>query len=76
MALKLIKQTTLNDLEPGSLFIYGECIGFKSQYFTDGRIDAFILGSGELFIGGEPDEEKRRALRVWQFELNLEDSDE
>lgn len=42
----------LGDLEPGTMFKYGDTFGFKSEYRTDkGICECFILGSGEKFWG-------------------------
>lgn len=45
--------TRLIDLPPGTLFRYGETIALKTEYYSDdGRVWAFIVGTGEFFYGG------------------------
>lgn len=47
------EQTTLAELQAGSLFIFNGRIGFKSEYRTDkGAIEAYCYESGEMFWGG------------------------
>lgn len=54
----------LRDCPPG-LFIFGQSLGFKSEYVgNDGRIDAFCVESGEIFWGGTSDNESRGKLIV------------
>ncbi|MCU5196478.1 hypothetical protein OCE52_16875 [Bacillus mobilis] len=54
----------LADLEPGKLFRFGDTIGFKSEYRTGGAVEAFIVGSGEMFWGGTDTAEEQRELMV------------
>jgi hypothetical protein len=40
---------------PTGLFMFGDTLGFKSEYGNnEGRIDAFIVSSGEFFWGPNP----------------------
>jgi len=58
---------TLEQLPCGSLFTdaYGT-VGLKTEYRTEkGAIEAFIIGSGEMYWGGTTDPEKQRSLEVW-----------
>ena len=43
----------LDELEPGSLFIFNKTIAVKSDYRgADGACKCFIVGTGEYFWGG------------------------
>lgn len=59
----------LADLEPGKLFRFGETVGFKSEYRSGGVIEAFIVGSGEMFWGGTSTADKQRELMVEPIDL-------
>lgn len=59
----------LADLEPGKLFKFGDTIGFKSEYRTGGAVEAFIVGSGEMFWGGTDAAKEQRELMVEPIEL-------
>lgn len=59
----------LADLEPGKLFKFGETVGFKSEYRSGGAIEAFIVGSGEMFWGGTSTADKQRELMVEPIDL-------
>lgn len=57
---------------PVGLFLYGEdCLGMKTEYGNnEGRIDAFIVSSGEFFWGPAPQTiERQRAHLVWPIDL-------
>lgn len=54
----------LEDLEPGKLFRFGDTIGFKSEYWTGGAVEAFVVGSGEMFWGGTSKAAEQRELMV------------
>lgn len=72
MKLKLGKLTTLENLPKGSLFLHGNTIGFKSEYGdNNGRIDAYILGSGEFFWGGTNKPMVQRKLPVAELKLKI-----
>jgi len=59
-----MKGVTLAECPPG-LFWFGETLGFKSEYGgNDGRIDAYVVASGEFFAGGVGSITERRALIV------------
>ncbi len=78
--MKLIAKgfTTFGELPSGSLFLCGETLCLKTEYLTDdGRIEAYIVGSGEFFVGGVSDD-KRNSLRViaMDTELNLSDEED
>jgi len=80
--MKLIvspKKTKLCNLKPGSLFMTPdkECLALKSEYGdNDGRIDAYIVGSGEFFWGGTSDPMVQRNLMVHPVEIVGEVPDE
>ncbi|EMY8532976.1 TPA: hypothetical protein ACGW5B_000541 [Bacillus paranthracis] len=57
-------KVSLADLEPGKLFRFGNTIGFKSEYQTGRAIEAFIVGSGEMFWGGTNTANEQRELMV------------
>ncbi|HFK1771736.1 TPA: hypothetical protein ACGXGV_004179 [Bacillus paranthracis] len=59
----------LIDLEPGKLFRFGNTVGFKSEYMAGGAVEAFIVGSGEMFWGGTSGALKQRELMVEPIEL-------
>lgn len=55
---------TLAQCPPG-LFLFGNCLGFKSEYRSDaGHIEAFVVASGEYFWGGAKSSEEREGLMV------------
>lgn len=62
---------TLAACPPGS-FVYRDALCFKSEYRTDGNIEAFCE-SGEFFYAGASDEEERRALVVQPVRLEIQD---
>lgn len=60
-----MNEVTLEDLPPGSLFIYQDTIGFKSEYHTNGgAVEAYIVGSGEFFWAGAETSAEQCLLRV------------
>lgn len=60
---------TLAECPPG-LFLFGDCLGFKSEYRSDtGKVEAFVVDSGEYFWGGAKTSEEREALMVHPVEL-------
>jgi len=62
---KSIKKVTLEKLSAGSLFQYEETIALKTEYGTEsGAIEAFIVGSGEMFWGGTNNAKDQRKLKV------------
>lgn len=70
MELENTEEVRLADLEKGSLFQYGDTIGFKSEYSTNqGAIEAYIFGSGEFFWGGVSKAEEQRNLMVKPIKL-------
>jgi len=74
MVLKKTKcWVTLEDLLPGSLFLYKGTLGLKTEYRTsEGAIEAFIVGSGEMFWGGIDTPEQQLRLRVRKVKLIIE----
>lgn len=72
MKLVIKQKTTLENLPAGSLFLYNNSFGFKSEYHANsGLIEAFCLGSGEMFLGGASNKEDQADLIV--FEIEIED---
>lgn len=67
LKLKLVgNPIPLYELEPGSLFYFNNSLCFKSEYRSpsSGAIEAFILGSGEMFWGGTSSAEEQVSLMV------------
>lgn len=67
-----IKRTkvSLSDLDSGSLFIYEGTMALKSEYRTDaGAIEAYIIGSGEIFWGGVDTPKDQSMLMVNEFKI-------
>ena len=64
--MKVKVRVKLADLPDGTLFIDGDgVIGFKSEYQTpQGAIEAFIVGSGEMYWGGVKNEKEQRHRKV------------
>lgn len=60
------EKVRLADLEPGTLFLFGDdCLALKTEYMTEsGRIEAYIVGSGEIFHGGANTAAEQRTLIV------------
>lgn len=56
-------ETTLQDCPPG-LFVFGESIGFKTEYNGTVGPHAYCVESGEYFWGGTNCAEDRRKLIV------------
>ena len=55
---------TLGKCPPG-LFLFEGILCFKSEYLTAlGRVEAYVVSSGEFFVGGTKTEEERRGLMV------------
>lgn len=53
MDIIIKSKTTLGDLAPGSLFIYGTTLCFKSEYRDDNTgVEAYIVNAGCKFSGG------------------------
>jgi hypothetical protein len=59
------EKVRLCDMEPG-LFLYGDdCLAVKTEYITDsGRIEAYIVSTGEYFHGGTKTAAEQRILMV------------
>jgi hypothetical protein len=71
MKLVIKKKTTLEDLSAGSLFLYNNSFGFKSEYHRDsGAIEAFCLRSGKMFWGGTSNKEDLAKLVVFEIEID------
>ena len=61
----------LYKLPAGSLFAHGDdCIAMKSEYMSNnGLIEAYILGSGEIFCGGAKTVEEHRYIMVQPLDI-------
>jgi hypothetical protein len=70
MKLLLKKKTTLEDLPAGSLFLYGDTLGLKSEYYSDSNaIEAYIIGSGEMFWGGTKNVRDQKEIVVMEVQI-------
>lgn len=71
------KQTTLDELAPGSLFKFDNRFVFKSEYRGLGGVcQCYILNSGEMFWGGTDTASSLNKLVVTEFKLVEEDTTE
>lgn len=73
--MKLIKKALrhLCDLPSGSLFLFNNTLGVKSEYHTEsGAIEATIVGSGEMFWGGTKTPEAQSMLLVTEVEVDMD----
>lgn len=60
----------LIDLAPGTLFEFNGAIALKTEYRSDsGAVEAYIVGSGEMFWGGVSSADKQIELMVEPIEL-------
>lgn len=61
-----IKRVQIEELSPGSLFIYNDTLALKSEYKrNNGACDCFIVGSGCSFWGGTNSPEELNSLWVY-----------
>ena len=49
---------------PVGLFMFDGVMGFKTEYMTNGFVEAFVVASGEYFWGGVKTSEERNNLKV------------
>lgn len=67
------EKVRLCDMEPG-LFMFGDCLALKTEYITEsGRIEAYIVDTGELFHGGANTAAEQRALMVQPLKVAKRD---
>ena len=80
--MRLIKRgkTTLENLKKGCLFLSGTTLCLKSEYTysssttpSNGAIEAYIVGSGEMFWGGTNNAYDQRKLIVTEVEFIYEE---
>ena len=72
MKLKVSKKKVLlGNIKPGSLFMSTNgTMGLKSEYRTEaGAIEAYIVGSGEMFWGGTSDPKDQPFVEVHKVKL-------
>ncbi len=73
MKLKVKKKLVkLCELKAGKLFTTPDrsCLAVKSEYNTDtGAVEAFIVGSGEMFWGGISNPKIQRNLEVFEVKI-------
>ena len=53
---------------PVGLFLFDGVMCLKTEYSTDGRVDAFVVESGEFFCGGATTTEELNNLEVVPIE--------
>lgn len=73
--MRLIKKALrhLCDLPSGSLFLFNNTLGVKSEYHTEsGAIEATIVGSGEMFWGGTKTIKEQSMLLVTEVEVDMD----
>lgn len=56
--------STLFCAAPAGLFVFEGTLCVKTEYYTDGRADAYILSSGEYFRGGTTTPREVNKLKV------------
>lgn len=72
MWVKLKKRKRLRNVHAGAFFLYGATMGFKSEYRTsEGAIEAYIVGSGEMFWGGVTDPQDQANLWVYEIKFGI-----
>ena len=65
MEITIKGKVKLGELEAGKLFMYNGTIALKSEYFTEkGAVEAYIVGSGEMFWGGTSTPKEQVELEV------------
>lgn len=65
----------LADLDKGSLFLFNDDLCFKSEYRVgSGAIEAFIVGTGEMFWGATSKPEEQVQLMVQPVKLRFDSS--
>jgi hypothetical protein len=63
-------KVSLEDLPAGCLFLYNQTLCLKTEYkTTNGAIEAFIVGSGEMFWGGTNTTEEQAKLKVKKVKI-------
>lgn len=64
--------TTLEELEPGSLFLYEKTLALKTDYRNDdGSVLAYIVNNGSTFWGGCDTSEELNNLMVIRVDLKV-----
>lgn len=59
------EKVRLCDMEPGLFLFDDDCLALKTEYITDsGRIEAYIVDTGELFHGGAKTAPEQWSLMV------------
>lgn len=49
---------------PVGLFKHGKCLGLKTEYMINNRVEAYVVESGEIFWGGVNTDEEVNNLLV------------
>lgn len=63
--LSILGKVKLGELKAGKLFMYNGIIALKSEYCTEkGAVEAYIVGSGEMFWGGTSTPKEQVQLEV------------
>lgn len=72
--IKFNSPQKLEDLPSGSLFIHKNSVCLKTEYKNNnGTIDAFIIGSGEMFWGGAKTSEEQAKIEVLPIEIDFKE---
>lgn len=70
MELRLSRKTKLKNVKAGALFLHNNTLVLKTEYKSDsGAIEAFIVGSGEMFWGGTTNPLDQYEIEVFELEL-------
>lgn len=63
------EKVRLCDMEPG-LFLFDDCLALKTEYISaSGRIEAYIVDTGEFFHGGTKTAKDQRSLMVQPLKI-------
>ena len=70
MEIAIKGKVKLGELKTGKLFMYNGNIALKSEYRTEkGAIEAYIVGSGEMFWGGTSTPKEQVQLEVFELDI-------
>lgn len=57
---------------PVGLFMWNDTLCLKTEYFTNGRVEAYVVSSGECFWGGVRTAEEVNNIEVIPIDTNSE----
>ena len=70
MEITIKGKVKLGELKAGKLFMYNGTIALKSEYRTEkGAVEAYIVGSGEMFWGGTSTPKEQVQLEVIELDI-------